>query len=174
MYRRQSEVCNHFGAKVITDSLGRNGWEGKGKLCVAEVTKIIKAVEKTTRNDWSGDILEHTIPGDGEYRACIIGIRQLLALVGSVQCERRSLTWEAAANLQVLQPPAVRDWNNIGASLHFFFAYPGFVRDNVQGCMDFQTELLMAVLLFFCSVYNTEFHTDNLDSFSLWTWSIHG
>lgn len=77
MYRRQSEAWNHCGAKVITDGLGRNGWEVKGKLCVAEVSKIM-ALEKTTRNDWSGE--EHIIPGDGEYRACI-GLRRNYTII---------------------------------------------------------------------------------------------
>lgn len=37
--------------------------EGDGKFCVAEVKKIIKIMEKVTRNDGSGSILEHILPG---------------------------------------------------------------------------------------------------------------
>lgn len=55
------------------------------------------------------------------------GIRQLLALIRSVHCDRwRSLMWEATANLQILLPPVVRGWNHIlGVSLHLLlFSLP--------------------------------------------------
>lgn len=39
---------NHLGVKVIPDELAG---EGNGKLCVVEVKKIIKIMEKMTRND---------------------------------------------------------------------------------------------------------------------------